>query len=35
MSQKNYENLLKKVYEAEELQEHINQLEAALEQALS
>ena len=35
MSQKNYESLLKKVNEVEELQEHVTQLEVALEQALS
>lgn len=35
MSQKNYKSLFEKAEGVEKLQEHINQLEAALEQALS
>ena len=35
MTQKNYESLLEKAKRVEELQEHIIQLEAMLEQALS
>ena len=35
MTQKNYESLFEKAKRVEELQEHIIQLEATLEQALS